>query len=109
MFYTIVIFKRPSATVPFFGSVAKGKALKTAIPAANKTVLLGRHSSTHVSPAGVHTTTLIRKWVDQASYDAFMTANALASAKFIEARDAYNNARQITVTSTGFTSAELLF
>ena len=33
MFYTIDIFHRPSETVPFFGSVARGKALKASLPA----------------------------------------------------------------------------
>lgn len=36
MFYTIDIFTRPSKSVPFFGFVAKGKALKSNITPANK-------------------------------------------------------------------------
>lgn len=108
MFYTIDIFHRPSETVPFFGSVARGKALKASLPAANKTVLLGHRSSTGKTANGVHTT-LIRKWVDQASYDAYMSANAIAHANYQVARDLYNTNNKITVTSTGFTSADLLF
>jgi hypothetical protein len=108
MFYTIDIFTRPSATVPFFGSTTAGKALKSAIPTANKTVVLGHHTATS-SNVNKSSTTQIRKWVDQASYDAYMTANATAHAKFQAARDAYNAANNITVTSTGFNSVELLF
>ena len=108
MFYTIDIFTRPSVKVPFFGAIARGKALKSKIPAVNKTVLLGHRTSNSVTKDAAHTT-FIRKWTDQASYEAYMKANADSHAAFKAARDLYNTNHKITITSTAFTSPDLLF
>lgn len=108
MFYTIDIFTRPSESVPFFGATQAGKALKRAALTANRTVLLGQHTAITTKETTV-SNTLIRKWVDKASYDAFMTSNATANEAFIAARDAYNKTRNITMTATAFSSPDLLF
>jgi len=108
MFYTIDIFTRPSNTVPFFSHTALGRNLKSALATPAPTSLLDNKLS--VSNGKLKSSTiLIRKWIDQASYDAYMTANAAAVAAFKVERDLYNSQNGIMITTTGFTSEDLLF